>query len=393
MNGFTAGSAATPLTNTPAVGVRGYRPELDAVRLLAFLLVFFHHQILLGFTAGKLAGANSAGVLRATYAAGNACGMGLCLFFALSAYLITELLLREREQNAAISVRKFYIRRILRIWPLYFFGIAIGVAISLLSHQYQVVTGFVWYLLFVGNIYCGAHAWSGNPMTPLWSISIEEQFYLLWPWAMRWFSRRGLALCALGFILAANATLWVFGARHADTDTTVWTNTLTQFEMFAVGILLALADTYARRIARWVGFVLLPAGPALWFVACFRFHAKQSAAVGTATSGLELMVGYSLIALGCAAVLQGFCTVGSSWVPRWVAYLGKISYGLYVFHLFAIEFTEACFSHVHGFVLIAGLPVVALLLTIAVAALSYKYLESPFLRLKKRFEIVHTRPI
>src|ERR1019366_4208803 len=89
--------------------VRGYRPELDVVRFLAFLLVFIHH-----FFPRNGAPAKSSLYLLNSFA--NACGMGLCLFFALSAYLITELLLKERETTQVISVKNFYTRRALRIW-------------------------------------------------------------------------------------------------------------------------------------------------------------------------------------------------------------------------------------------------------------------------------------
>ena len=106
-----------------AMHVRGYRPELDVVRFLAFLLVFFFH-----FLPWPSIGQTG---WRVQMALVELCAMGLCLFFTLSAYLITSILLDEREKNGVISVQKFYIRRILRIWPLYFFGIALGIGFAL----------------------------------------------------------------------------------------------------------------------------------------------------------------------------------------------------------------------------------------------------------------------
>jgi peptidoglycan/LPS O-acetylase OafA/YrhL len=246
--------------------------------------------------------------------------------------------------------------------------------------------------LFAGNIFCGRFGWSPNPLTPLWSISIEEQFYLIWPWAMRWLSRRGLFFCALIFILTANITLFALGQRHASTDTTVWTNTFIQFQMFAAGILLALAPKRFSNAANSVGFLLVLAGPALWFIACYVFHAKQLSG-GGAVSGLSLVIGFALIALGCAAFLHGFCILGPSRMPKWAIGLGKISYGLYVYHLTAIRLSATLlfvlhFSHPLE---LAGPP--AFVLTILIAKLSYTKLEAPFLRLKRRFETVHSRPI
>ena len=376
--------------------VRGYRPELDAVRFLAFLLVFVHHFVLLSPTYQNHGSRIAPGGEWGWYvlvSAAESCGMGLCLFFTLSAYLITSLLLNERGKYESVCVKKFYIRRALRIWPLYFFGVAMGVGIALAMHQRGEAMGFVWYLLFAGNIYCGIFGWLHNPMTALWSISIEEQFYLVWPWAMRWLSGKGLVACAAVFIGGANIALFTFGQHHVETDVVVWTSTLVQFEMFAAGILLALAHKTNTRSHAGAGVALALAGPVVWFIACFALHAKMPAAVGLAMNGPSLMLAYALIAAGCAAVLQGFCMIGPSHIPQWASALGKISYGLYVYHVLAIDFGNAVFTAKHGLIFIFAALLLAFLLTAAAAIISYTYIETPFLRLKRRFELLHSRPI
>lgn len=397
MGVILGGAPVVPGANTAGnETVRGYRPELDAVRFVAFLLVFFnhflrfyppyvasgHHPILAGQTVWNI-----------LLILDQICTMGLCLFFTLSAYLITDLLLHEREQNTTISVRRFYIRRALRIWPLYFLGIAIGIGIALVAHRKNDVTGFVWYLLFVGNFYCAAFGWPQNPMEPLWSISIEEQFYLLWPWAMRWLSRHGLLACAILFIVMANITLMILGRHGPSSERESWFNTFVQFEMFAAGILLALAK---KRIA-WrkpaFGLTLALAGPLVWVAACSIFRARQLVAEGTVASATFLAIGYGLTAVGCAAILHGFCMIGPAYVPQWAATLGKISFGLYVYHHLAIGFTQALFISKHGLFYFALSGFLALVLTVAFSIISYTYLETPFLRLKRRFEILHSKPI
>ncbi len=394
MNAGSPGNGSAPQAGNQQV--HGYRPELDAVRFMAFFCVFIHHFLLLSSSymqSSLFANFAGQGAWSLRLAVGETGAMGLCLFFTLSAYLITSLLLKERAKYSTVSIRKFYVRRALRIWPLYFFGIALGMAIALIIHRPGDVTGFVWYLLFAGNFYCGIFGWIPNPLTPLWTISIEEQFYLLWPWAMRWFSRRGLFACAFVFIAVANITLFLLGQRHAETESKVWTSTFVQFQMFATGILLALSIKLAAMRNATLGSICVLAGPILWFVACFVFHAKQPAQAGTAISGPALIIGYALVALGCAAVLQGFCMIGASHIPRWAASLGKISYGLYVYHVLAIDFSQALFSSKQSPMYFAISALLALLLTIAAAVISYSFLETPFLRLKRRFEFVHSRPI
>src|SRR6185437_12176413 len=127
-----------------------YRPELDALRFFAFLAVLIHH----GPETPRIG------------------GFGLSMFFMLSAYLITELLTREREQTGTISWRLFFIRRSLRIWPLYF-----AVVFLLADHRAWLVL-----VLFIAN---WSQADPGRLAAPLWSLSIEEQFYLFWPPVMK----------------------------------------------------------------------------------------------------------------------------------------------------------------------------------------------------------------
>ncbi len=366
------------------------------VRFLAFFFVFLHHLLrspqIVRDWSGFLSSLGPES-WRVRLALAEACGCGLPLFFALSAYLITDILLREREQTSTISVRRFYLRRVLRIWPLYFAGIALGIGIAILLHRHQDVVGFLWYLLFAGNIYCGIFGWPHNPMTALWSISVEEQFYLFWPWMMRFIRRNGLVWCAVAMIVIANIRIFWFGQHHIATEVTVWTDSLVGVEMFATGILLALFKNkfaaWTRLPLKWI--VLL--GPALWFAGCYFFGVKQPEAAGLPRSGISLMFGYALVALGCACILQGFCWMHSETMPKWTVKLGKISYGLYVFHGLSIEFAEAFVHQLKGSTHLTATASLGLLLAISAASISYEYLESPFLRLKRRFEILHTRPI
>ena len=346
---------------------RFYRPQLDVVRFFAFLAVFGHHVL------------PRSGVPALTSAAVNGMGFGLSLFFVLSAYLITLVLLREVETTGRIHLAPFYKRRMLRIWPLYLLGLGIGV-FRAYSHGVlaQQKTWFLAALLLSGNLVDSG----GILMSHLWSISVEEQFYLLFPSAGTRFGRRGMLAFALLLIVTANAALTHFAHAHAPLDTTVWFNSLVEFEMFAAGILLALAD---HRLPHWsvpISLAAVAVSLGLWLFTAHVFHLKTMGAA--AQSAPALCLGYALVAVACClfvAALQGL----PAWQP--FIYSGKISYGLYVFHLPVIALIGTRFS---SSIVDIGL---SLGLTYAIAALSYRFFETPFLQIKRSFELVPTRAV
>jgi len=141
-----------------AAGGRLYRPELDAVRFIAFLCVFFHHCV-----PSNILGPHFVRVLVAVNFTG---GFGLCLFFILSAFLIADLLMRERQKTSTVDVVAFFKRRILRIWPLYILGLLIGTAAAFWLHE-PVGLRFLAYFFLLGNWYCFLYGWIANPMTHL----------------------------------------------------------------------------------------------------------------------------------------------------------------------------------------------------------------------------------
>jgi peptidoglycan/LPS O-acetylase OafA/YrhL len=170
----------------------------------------------------------------------DACDFGLSLFFTLSAFLICELLLREREATGTVGVKQFYIRRILRIWPLYYLGVALGVGAAFLpGAEPGSAIKMGWFAIFMGAWFCATHGALLNPANVLWSISVEEQFYLFAPWIIKYFSRKLLYAFCLAIILVANATLFYLG-RVGALNFAIWFNSPVQFECFAGGILLCL---------------------------------------------------------------------------------------------------------------------------------------------------------
>jgi peptidoglycan/LPS O-acetylase OafA/YrhL len=363
---------------------RFYQPELDGLRFYAFLGVFICHtlpfdgafyrrfHLPIPWLWGAIAKSGAAGV---------------DLFFALSAFLITSILLREREETGGISLRRFYLRRILRIWPLYFLLIALGVV---LAHT-MVKQSLPWYyvagyLLFVGN---WVHAVFGRPesiCSPLWTVSIEEQFYLIWPLLMKMLRRRGMivaaivtfllaTVCRVGFMLAGSSGGFIYYGSVSRCDS------------LALGILLALfADRLPRltRRARW----LLLAGGLLGWVASSAWLNEQPGPVD-----IRMVLGRLIVSLAAGAILYA-CLHSHSRLVRgeWVVRLGKISYGLYMLHLTGILIMLSLFRPVWGWQLLAT-KALGFVMTVILALASYRWVESPFLHLKDKFATVLSRPV
>lgn len=351
---------------------RFYRPELDVIRFLAFLTVFLHHSLpILPNGSWKVSFT-------------MACGFGLCVFFALSAYLITTLLLRERAQAGTVSLPKFYQRRILRIWPLYFAALGYGALVDL--HKSSFAANRSWYLaalLMVGNM-VGSRE---SIVIQLWSISLEEQFYVVWPSAVKYLTRRGLLVAALCIVAVSNLTLAYFGFIHADTWQRIWWNTLVQMEMFAAGILLALCHA-ARGAVRRSWAVRIPglaAIPVVWILVVQYGGIKGDGL--NARGPVSLCLGFAAVAASCAALID-LLTGLERW-PRPMIYFGKISYGLYVFHTTGILLSETYLRSLRHSARMGA----ALAFTMLAAALSYRFVETPFLKLKERFEVVQSRPV
>jgi peptidoglycan/LPS O-acetylase OafA/YrhL len=382
-------------------GGRFYRPELDVLRFVAFLLVFLHHTLPNGgdVRINRILG----GFASALYAFTLACGFGLSLFFTLSAFLICELLLRERETWGTIGIKQFYIRRILRIWPLYYFGLALGLIFALLpGGQPSDIASIGWFAIFMGAWLSAMHGWVSNPIGPMWSISVEEQFYLFAPWILKYFTRKSLyAFCAL-IILAASGWLYYLGKVSAR-DYSLWGNSVVQFECFAAGILLCLIlRGQVPRFSMWHRIMFLLGCSFCWFYASYGLNARMLNMINPGS--WPLIGGYALASLGSVFLLVAILGVEPRLLPAWVIYLGRISFGLYVYHKFAMdiigEFDIVNFLHnsISNYPLrvfldagsTIGLPLV---LTFLMAALSYRFIETPFLKMKKRHSVIDSQPI
>ena len=153
------------------------------------------------------------------------------LFFCLSAYLITTLLMAERERIGSVSLRRFYARRALRIWPLYF-AFTLALEFGILGANRGLADQTLFFLCFVGNWSCSVMGYPESPGALLWSVSIEEQFYFLWPPLVAWMSHRVLPIAAGLMVLAGMSARTLLAVDESPHPAT-WCSTLAHFDSLA----------------------------------------------------------------------------------------------------------------------------------------------------------------
>jgi len=357
-----------------------YRPELDILRFFAFFGIFLSHSLPLDpaiYSRYQLP--HWFGQSMEVIAAFGR--FGITLFFVLSGYLITTLLLRERWTKGDVDLRAFYFRRALRIWPLYF--LVLFLALILPWGGRLPIPYFLGYVLLVGNwlttIWGAPASWASI----LWTIAMVQQFYLFWPLVIKFFSRNARLYVAISMVLLA-VVARLYLAVGALSSYTVYPDTIAELDSIGVGILCALALKGSvpelaigkRLLLVYTGFVLL--------LGC--------AYLGRVESPLFVVIGYPGAVVGCLALFLAIC--GTSFTARPLVHLGKISYGLYVFHVLALRMMGSAMGSKAGtpfrfLVYWCG----SLLLTLALASASYRWLETPFLRIKQRYTTVKSRPV
>ena len=336
-------------------------PVLDGLRAVAVFTVITYH-----FGFGAVPG-----------------DLGVSAFFVLSGFLITWLLLKEHHREGDISIRRFYLRRVLRIFPAYYVFLLGSFLVDHLRGQ-SWSSGLRWSgLLYLVNYY---NALNGHPVTSIshaWSLGIEEQFYLLWPLALLLLLRQGgraraslLLAVIIGAVVAWRS--YLFLSLHVG-SAYVYNAFDTRFDNLAVGCLLALC---AER--PWVSGLseklamngLLPLGTAGVLL-------LSRTAVSTS---YHYTIGFTVDALLIAVLIVQLLQLYEHRLWRWLEhpvtrYLGVISYPLYLWHQWGLGLGHRLMA---APVLVQfGTGVAA---CVAVASGSYYLVERPFLRLKDRLE-------
>jgi peptidoglycan/LPS O-acetylase OafA/YrhL len=343
-------------------------PELDGVRGIAIVLVLLFHS--------------AKGVVDFGW-------MGVDLFFVLSGYLITRGLAHARGQRHYF--RDFYIKRALRIWPLYYLlvGFVYGVLPASSTGLDQPGAPPFWtFALYVQNLLAPGRA--PGHLTATWSLAIEEQFYMVWPLAAALLSRRGLWRLSVGIVLLAPVLRWMVAATGTAPGV-IYQLTYCRFDALAMGALLATARPLEpARLQRFSGLAALagwgtavPLGIAVGSTALSAMDAAGRPAVEAALFTLVALGSVGLVGLAVARV-EG--ALGLLLRARSLRYLGKISYGIYIYHvpIFLLIANQVAARYPAQPPVAIKLLRVALELgiTLAVASLSWRVLERPLLGLK-----------
>lgn len=372
---------------------RIYLPQVDGLRFLAAFLVLLSHF-------RPLADSFGSGPVAQLGARIQQFGwIGVDIFLVLSSFLICLLLGVEKSTFGSIDIRRFYIRRILRIWPLYFpyFLIAtFWLSPKILPPEQMrlsIAQHFLPFMTFTGNLSYNLFTASLSPLfAHLWTISLEEQFYVLVP-VLAFFSAAfrstGLALVSVGLAFTF-AVRWYVLANGVIYPT-VWVFPLCRLDPFLVGGVCAWL--YRTRPA---AFAARAAAPALLVAALAGFALVLNfPGIGSSihTSWQLLAVALSAGCLVMATLSNGpLATLFASPV---LAFLGKISFGIYVYHQVALWCTNLYFEPVllpWGAVGWLASLSLTLVVVVGMSAASYLLWERHFLRLKARFERVGSRP-
>jgi peptidoglycan/LPS O-acetylase OafA/YrhL len=352
----------------PALAWRlGYRPALDGVRAIAVLMVMVAH-----FGVPHCSG----GVL------------GLDVFFVLSGFLITSLLIEEWESSGKIRLGRFYLRRVLRLFPALF--VILVVTAPFVARIWTITA-----LCYVSNWAIALGHVGIGPISHLWSLSVEEQFYLIWPILLIGMlrvrlPRRGI-VSVIALLAAGSAALKILGWKNTGSWVRLYHGSDTCADALLIGCAFALLLSWGMlprqrwfrsalsvaAMAAFVGFGYLAATTDLRSEMLYHFGGLTLASLAVGISILYIMTTESRPAV---AIL--------SWKP--LVGIGRISYGLYLWH-HAIAWLPN--PWIFGKLGPVALLVMRFALSFAVALTSYYAVERPMLKLKRRFSARPARPV
>lgn len=349
-------------------GLNGIRAIAALAVVLSHITVYMYRFDLNPHLIGTLPNGNPKGI--------DLSDFGVTIFFALSGFLITYLLLAE-NQKQSISVKNFYIRRILRIWPLYYTYLIIALVVSRLGNVPHESISDLFYFFFAPNV-PKSFQLPSDLLGHYWSLGVEEQFYLFWPVFVRLFHKHLFWATTLLFSVFIALKLLAYAAFSGSVfHTAMYVNRFDCMMLGAMGAYLYFHSHthFVRLSTHW--FVQAGGWLVIALAATNRFHIAnifdhEFIAVVTVMLIMGQIKGKGLLNLN----------------TRLFDFLGKISYGIYVIHplvIFGLGWLLADWVSAGAWYHYVLVYCVSLGATIWAAHLSYQFMEKPFLKFKTRF--------
>jgi peptidoglycan/LPS O-acetylase OafA/YrhL len=361
-----------------------YYPQLDSLRAIAVILVLLSHY----------------------YVGGPWGDFGVRLFFVLSGFLITSIICTHRENMAEtgfspiLVAKNFYIRRSLRLFPIYYIALLIFVALEFSSKkQYSsIFNDWPFHFFYLTNVLVFLRGEWVGPLSPYWSLSVEEQFYLIWFWLILLFPRKILPYAiVLTIFLAPIFRLSAFLLGFNSYSDFLLPACL---DMLASGSLLAVVthDYYRRQflnIILWCkansGIIMITTGAGSVVLLMISY--------GLDKESLPKRLGVNIVSSFVFVIIVYICHQGvGGWFGKllssnWLVQIGKFSYGIYIYHMLVFSiFVDYFDSLVMGSSITQGTTYYGLIrflaltfVTLLVSYCSWIYIETPILRLKNRF--------
>lgn len=381
-----------------------YFPALDILRFLAFMLVFISHASL--FFGYNNPSQNWVEFREIFLTHGD---LGVTFFFVLSGFLITYLLMSEKHQKGNIDIKKFYVRRLLRIWPVYFITIFIAVwglpfLVDLIGMRgnlpfdiFSNLQSYPWYVFFIGNFNMFLNTPPSVTLAILWSISVEEQFYLLWPLIVKFVKQKTVPVL-LGLVVVIST---IYRFIYAYNYNAVKYSTFSVMSDIAIGCFVAWLFFEKSRVTLWAknlshvkSFFLYYSTLIILILSrsfIYDVNPEWARRALIAIEPLVFAILFSFIIARLAGLRDNFIT-GKHPVQKMFVYLGRISYGLYCYHMIVLVVVLAMFYQGGYETVYNSLPHLltifstTLVIVIMVSMVSYHFIEKRILKLKKNFQ-------
>jgi len=366
-----------------------YFPSLNGIRAIAAFLVILHHieNIKSYDNHANLANIPFISIIGS---------LGVTLFFVLSGFLITYLLLEEKKVSNTIKIRAFYIRRILRIWPLYYFVLLVTLLVNIYFLMPQgnmqfFFTQLILYICFLPNAACILYAGEIFP-GQLWSIGTEEQFYLAWPWVIKKSKPRFLLLSILTIFfivtllrLAFNYFSDIYELKFHNIP--VFRSLWLFFERFRIDCMAigAIGAYFVFFKEKYTWLLSIIFSKIVQFIAYFALCIFLAAGL---RFGLFVNVIYSLLFLLLIMNVSSNHNSILSLENKVFNFLGKISYGLYVYHFLVLLLLMNVLNRMEvkdGIIFNIIYYIGGIVLIIVVSYFSYNFFEKRFLKLKTKY--------